>query len=154
MEYLDQHILWWHWVVLGLVLIGIEILSGTFIIIWFGVAALVVGTLRYFYPFAFSWQLLVWSILSLLLTFIYWKWFHKHEKPLPIGQSEGEYAGIKGTIVEVLSNGRYKAYFDLPVLGDREWIVEAEGDEELVIGDTIYVSHVYGQIIKVKKGEK
>ncbi len=152
MEWLLQ-ILWWHWVVFGLLLIGIEILSGTFIIIWFGIAALIVGGISYFYSIDFSWQLLIWSLLSLLLTFIYWRWFHKHEKPLPIGQSEGEYRGIKGKITQIIGNNRYKAYFELPVLGDREWVVEAEESEELNIGDPIYVSHVYGQIIKVKKGE-
>ncbi len=137
---------------LGLLLIALEILTGTFIIIWFGIGAIVVGGLIYLYPLSFAWQLFIWAILSLILTFIYWRWFHTHEPPLPIGQSEGEYAGIKGKIIEVLGNGRYRAYFDLPVLGDREWIVESEENEELKEGDTIYVSRVYGQIIKIKKG--
>ena len=151
MEFLDQHILWWHWFVVGLVLIALEILTGTFIIIWFGISALIIGGIRYFYLFSFAWQLFYWASLSLILTFIYWRWFHKNENILPIGQSEGEYAGIKGKIIEVLDNNRYKAYFELPILGDREWIVESE-DEKLKKGDTIYVSRVFGQIIKVKKG--
>ena len=153
MEFLDQHVLWWHWVAMGLALIGVEILIGAFIVIWFGVAAMAVGALDYLHPLPFSAQLFVWAALSLLLTYIYWHWLRRHEMSLAVGQSEGEHAGIRGRIVEVLDGGRYKAYFDLPVLGDREWIVETETDEPLRAGDTVHVAKVYGQIIKVTKGE-
>jgi membrane protein implicated in regulation of membrane protease activity len=41
---------WWYWLVLGLVLIALEMASaGGFYIIFFGVAALVVGPLAYFW---------------------------------------------------------------------------------------------------------
>lgn len=153
MEYLDHHVLWWHWIVLGILLMAAEILAGTFIIVWFGVAAVIVGALLYFVHLSFSMQLFLWAVLSPLLTFVYWRWFRRHERAIPIGQSEGEYAGIQGRIVEVLGQGRYKAYFDLPVLGDRNWIVESIDKEPLDAGDPIHVVRVYGQIIKIAKGE-
>ena len=41
-----MEILWWHWLVLGLVLLAAELASaGGFYIIFFGVGALVVGVL-------------------------------------------------------------------------------------------------------------
>ena len=150
MEFLSQHILWWHWIVLGIALSAAEILIPSFIVIWFGMAALIVGVVDYLFGTDFATELFLWSILSLMLTFIYWRWFKKHEPPLPIGQSEGEYADIPGVITEEIGNGRYRARFDLPVLGDREWIVETENHEALKKGDAITVTRVYGQIIKVK----
>ena len=41
--------LWWHWLVLGLVLVALEMAaSGGFYVIFFGIAALVVGALHLF----------------------------------------------------------------------------------------------------------
>jgi len=36
-------IVWWHWLVLGFCLIGMELLVPSFTIIWFGLGAVVVG---------------------------------------------------------------------------------------------------------------
>ncbi len=67
-----MNMLWWHWVVLGLVLAGLEIASaGGFFIIFFGVAAIVVGLLDLAGlagPLWTEWLLFSFlSILSLLL---------------------------------------------------------------------------------------
>jgi membrane protein implicated in regulation of membrane protease activity len=153
MEALTQTVQWWHWVVLGIVLVAAEIVIPSFIVIWFGVAALAVGATVYLFAPAFDIQLYLWSGLSVLLLLAYWKYFKKAEPEVPVGQSEGEYAGIEGKVLEVLGEGRYRARFELPVLGDRVWIVETENGESLEEGDPILVSHVYGQILKVKKAQ-
>src|SRR5688572_29571794 len=60
--------LWWHWIVLGLVLAGLEMASaGGFFIIFFGVGAIVVGVLTWAELSGPLWvQWLLFSILSLL----------------------------------------------------------------------------------------
>ncbi|WP_456451071.1 NfeD family protein [Hydrogenimonas sp.] len=151
MEFLSQSVLWWHWVVLGIALSAAEILIPSFIVIWFGVAAIVVGAVDYFFHTGFTTELYLWSGLSVALLVAYWKYFKKAEKPVSVGQSEGEYADIPGIVLEDLGEGRYRARFDLPVLGDRVWVVESEDGQRLEEGDPILVSRVYGQIIKVKK---
>ena len=56
-------ILWWHWLVLGLVLALAELATaGGFYIIFFGVGAIVVGTLA-----AFGWAGPVWMQTALFL---------------------------------------------------------------------------------------
>jgi membrane protein implicated in regulation of membrane protease activity len=57
---------WWYWLVLGLVLIALEMVSaGGFYIIFFGVAALVVGPLAYLGLAEPVWvQWLLFSVLS------------------------------------------------------------------------------------------
>jgi membrane protein implicated in regulation of membrane protease activity len=58
--------LWWHWLILGLVLVALELAaSGGFYVIFFGVAALVVGGLRLVDAAGPLWvQLLLFSALS------------------------------------------------------------------------------------------
>jgi len=153
MEFLSETILWWHWIVLGIVLVAAEILIPSFIVIWFGVAAIIVGAVDYLYQTSFTNELFLWAALSLVMVGLYYLYFRRKEPVSHVGQSEGEYADIPGIIIEDMEEGRYRARFDLPVLGDRVWIVESEKGIPLKEGDHIKVDRVYGQIIKVTKLE-
>ncbi|WP_456431749.1 NfeD family protein [Nitratifractor sp.] len=144
-------IAWWIWIVLGMVLVVSELLLSSFILLWLGVAALVVGMLHLIFVLSLSAQLYWWSILSVALLLLWFGYFRRTRR-LSVGQSEGEYAHIPGKILESKGDGRYLAEFDLPVLGDRRWIVESA--EELHPGDPIEVRSVHGQIIKVKKARR
>jgi membrane protein implicated in regulation of membrane protease activity len=57
---------WWHWLVVGLVLVALEMAaSGGFYVIFFGIAALAIGGLRLFDLAGPLWlQLLMFSVLS------------------------------------------------------------------------------------------
>jgi membrane protein implicated in regulation of membrane protease activity len=60
-------LLWWHWLVLGLILCALEMASGGFYVLFFGIAALVVGTLSVAGLAGPEWvQLLLFSILSVV----------------------------------------------------------------------------------------
>ena len=62
---MDMQIAWWHWLVLGLVLVVAEIAAASgFYILFFGIGALIVGALA-----AFGWAGPEWMQL-LLFTFI------------------------------------------------------------------------------------
>jgi len=150
MAFLVQTVEWWHWVILGIVLTAGEIVIPSFIVIWFGLAAIGVGVLDLVFQTGFTTELYLWVGLSTLFLGLYYKFFKTHEPTSTIGQSRGEYADIPGTIIEDLGGGRYKAHFDLPVLGDRVWVVESEGESDFREGEAVQVDHVYGQIIKVK----
>ena len=62
---------WWYWILLGLTLLGLEILSGGFYLMFFGLAALAVGAVVVFgvsEPVWLQWVLFsVLSVASLLL---------------------------------------------------------------------------------------
>ena len=64
---------WWHWLVLGLILIGLEMAaSGGFYVIFFGVAALVIGGLHMLDVAGPLWfQLLLFSVLSVLSLVVF-----------------------------------------------------------------------------------
>ena len=64
---------WWHWLVLGLILIGLEMAaSGGFYVIFFGVAALVIGGLHLMDAAGPLWlQLLLFSLLSVVSLLVF-----------------------------------------------------------------------------------
>ena len=64
---------WWHWMVLGLVLAALELVSpGTFFIIFFGVGALAVGALALFNLAGPVWvQWLLFSIISIAALLLF-----------------------------------------------------------------------------------
>jgi inner membrane protein len=57
---------WWHWLVLGLILVALEMAaSGGFYVIFFGIAALAIGGLHVFDLAGPAWfQFLLFSVLS------------------------------------------------------------------------------------------
>jgi len=148
MDSLNSYILWWHWIVIGVIFITVELFIPSFIIIWLGVSAIIIGILDYIYNLNFVVELYLWSGLSTALL-LAWFGYFKRTWRSNIGQSKDEYANIYGRITEVLGNRRYRAEFDLPVLGDRRWIVESHQD--LRVGDKIIITKVYGQILRVKR---
>ncbi|WP_456392899.1 NfeD family protein [Nitratifractor sp.] len=148
MEWMDAQVLWWHWVVLGILLAAAEIVVPSLIIIWFGIAAVLIGLLDFFCGCTFATELYLWAGLSVVLLAAWFGYFRRTWRS-SVGQAEGEHAHIPGRITEVLDSRRYRAEFDLPVLGDRRWVVESK--EPLSVGDEIEVARVYGQIVKVRK---
>ena len=148
MAWLNETILWWHWVVLGIIFIAAEIVVPSLVIIWLGIAAVIVGVVDYLSQPLFSTQLYLWTGLSVLLLAAWFGYFRRTWRS-SVGQAEGEHAHIPGVVTEDLGKGRYRAEFELPVLGDRHWVVESR--DPLKVGDRIEVAKVYGQIIKVKK---
>lgn len=62
---------WWMWLVIGLLLMGLEVVTpGGFFLIFFGAGAVAVGILDYFVPLSLTVQVLLFvgfSVVSLLL---------------------------------------------------------------------------------------
>ena len=80
LEWLNVHIAYWHWLVFGLCLALAEIMLVSFVALWFGLAAIIVGLLLWLVPFSFTLQLLIWIILSLFIVFAWFKWVSPHFK--------------------------------------------------------------------------
>jgi membrane protein implicated in regulation of membrane protease activity len=70
---LPMELLWWHWLVIGLVLVMAELATaGGFFVIFFGFAALIVGALAGFGVGGPMWtQLLTFSLLSVVLLLLF-----------------------------------------------------------------------------------
>jgi membrane protein implicated in regulation of membrane protease activity len=100
-------ILWWHWLVLGLVLIVAELAAaGGFYIIFFGIAAVIVGVLAMFgVAGQEAMQLLLFSGLSIGSLLLFrgrlLKWLQVEPQAPPVDQLVGEV----GTASEDLAPG-------------------------------------------------
>ena len=148
LEWLDANILWWHWVVLGLVLIGLETVAMTFLMLGIGVAAIVTGTVAYLFELSFASQLLIWSILSALFVIGWWR-FIRQKTVTQSGQPRYR-VDTKGTVSEAIRPPqRGRVLFDIPVLGNREW--PAFADAPLEAGEKVQIVDVSGQLIKVER---
>lgn len=100
-------LLWWYWIALGLLLVVLELAApGGFYFIFFGVGALVVGSLAAFDVAGPAWaQILLFSLLSLLSLVLF--------RARVLGKLQGSkrasdmdtLVGEVGTLTEELSPG-------------------------------------------------
>jgi hypothetical protein len=97
---------WWIWILIGLVLLGLEMVTASFFAFFFGVAALVTGVMVAFDVGGPEWaQWLLFSALSLvsLRAFrgLLVAWMRSQEPVSPVDTLQGEVA----TLLEDLSPG-------------------------------------------------
>ncbi len=148
MELLNQTVAWWHWIVLGLILLIVEVNTGTFLFAGFAAAALVTGLVDLLFATSFTSELLLWSILS-VLAFVLWRNYFKKEPTHSVGQSD-DGIGTQGVVTEAIApHQKGRVRFDAPLLGNTEWFATA--DEAINAGDRVKVVEVRGQLIKVTK---
>ena len=145
-------ILYWHWIVFGIGLMLLEMLLPSFTALWFGTGAILTGALLFLFPtMELALQLLLWTILSSLMTFL---WF-RYLKPLSIdktkaGLSREALVGEVGQVITKASEHRRGTLrFPAPILGSDEWLFI--GEEELAVGDRVRVTDISGNSLMVKK---
>ena len=69
---MDIEVLYWYWMVLGLILIVAEIFIPSFTILWFGIGAMLVGMTMLVVDISFTIQVLLWTLFSITSTIL---WF-------------------------------------------------------------------------------
>lgn len=141
-------ILWWHWVAFGLVLLLLELLSGTFFILTLGIAAIIVGIVSFLMLLSFNWELSLWIVLLLIGIFIWYRRIRKSKRS-KVGQSDYALNTIGTVIKKIEPNGRGEVAFDTPVLGNSTLI--ATSDEAIDVGKRVKIVKVKGQLIEVRR---
>ena len=146
-EFLNETILWWHWIIFGLVLLIIEMNIGTFVMLGLGIAGIVVGLVDVSLGLSFSSQLLLWIIFSTLFIVAWFKWLRQNSSH-QAGQSDYG-LDILGTVSEdVELHKRGKVIFDAPVLGNRTWSVTSK--HKIAKDQRVKIVQVNGQLIEVE----
>lgn len=144
---LNETILWWHWVVLGIFVLIAEMNTGTFMLLGLGIAAMLVGFIDMFFYLSFTAELSVWMILSIITTAIWFKFF----KVAPVtdsGQSNYRLDTLGIVIEEIQPHKRGKVIFDAPVLGNTSWPATAT---TIITKDTqVQIVQINGQLIEVE----
>jgi membrane protein implicated in regulation of membrane protease activity len=146
-----EQLAWILWVILGVVLIVAEIFTLGFVLLWFGIGALI-GALVGFLGFGFGWQFLAFALVSVVLTAmsrtIFSNYFSSDSEndiktgvdSLP-GQIGTVSVGSKGALHE----GAVK------VFGSTWTAFPIDEETPLIEGEKVEVVHVKGSSIYVRK---
>jgi membrane protein implicated in regulation of membrane protease activity len=140
---------WWHWMVLGMALIALEMLVTTFFVLWFGMGALLVGVVMLFIAPGFAIQMVLWAILSVVMTLVWLRYFKNPDRSR-LGQAKEGVKGVIGLVTKaVTETGAGEIMFQRPVLGADRWPVVA--DEPIAAGERARIVDVLGQTLKIEK---
>ena len=145
---------YWYWLVLGMVLMIAEMFVPSFTIFWFGLGALIVGGVHWLFPgLSLSWQLFLWAVSSAAFTFLWFRFF----KPLmpdrtKAGIPREAILGEVGQVVKIpVEKNEGIVRFTTPLLGSDEWPFICE--EKVNAGDRVYVKDISGNTLIVGRRE-
>ena len=148
---MDIELMYWHWLVLGMLLVAGEIFIPSFTIFWFGLGALVVGFLMLVVELSFPAQILIWTLSSITFTVL---WF-KYLKPRMVdktsaGMSRDAAIGESGQVIKApTEHSRGQVRFTTPLLGDDEW--DFICDSPVSLGDRVHIKEISGNTLIVVK---
>ncbi|MDM5272721.1 NfeD family protein [Sulfurovum sp. zt1-1] len=145
--FLNDSMLWWHWIILGIILLIIEMNLGTFFILGLGVAAILVGVIDLLFGTSFNTELLIWIILSLLSIAAWFKWFREPPQT-DSGQSNYRLDTLGSVLEEIEPHSRGKVKFDSPVLGNTTW--HATAKVKIAKDIRVKIVQINGQLIEVE----
>ncbi len=145
-----MEILYWHWVVLGIGLVLLELIIPSFTALWFGLGAIAVGLMLLLDPtLSLTFQMIFWASVSGGLTLAWFKYFKpspKHAGDITLEDVEGEI----GLVIAKPSEHRSgKVRFSTPLLGVDEWDFDTQDVVET--GDQVQVINVKDQVLEMKK---
>ena len=147
-------LLWWHWAVIGFGFILAELLMPAFVLVWCGLGALVVMAALLLAPdLSLTFQMLLWTISSVLLVVLWFSVFRRGAHKILIGRSSAHIEGEVGMLTEAVApfkNGKVR--FQKPILGSDLW--ECISDEPIEIGARVKVLRVEGSLITVAKANQ
>ncbi len=138
-------LLYWHWLVLGLGLLCLEMLITTeFVLLWMGVSAIAVGLLTLMLPLNWQTELVLFGVFSVVSYFVYRKYRPTIESDKPTLNRRGHsYVGRVFSLSEPIVNGIGKVHVD-----DSQWRVSGPDTE---VGQRVRVIEVDGTTLKVEQ---
>lgn len=147
-----MELLYWHWIVFGMLLSMAEMFLLSFAILWFGLGAILVGLLLLLFPeMTLTQQILIWTVSSSAAAVL---WF-KYLKPQMTDRTKAGISreAVMGTVGHVLTppvdEKRGVVRFTTPLLGDDEWPFIC--DAEVTSGDRVAIKDVSGNTLIVEK---
>ncbi len=143
---LFEQLSYWHWGVLALVLVVLEIFAPGVIFLWVGIGAGITALISLAAP-DMSWQiqLLCFAVLAVAVTVGGRVWFKRHpvisDKPM-LNKRGDQYIGQVVVLSEAITNGVGKAK-----VGDGQWRVS--GDDHAA-GTRVRITGVDGATFQVE----
>lgn len=148
---MELQILYWHWLVFGMLLLLAELLIPSFTIVWFGLGALLVGLLTWIdFSTDLKWQLLLWILLSLGFTAAWFRWIKPLSKDMTkAGTAREAMIGERCLLIKAptAEGTRGECRFSVPILGSDTWPCLVDGNAR--VGDTVIVKDILGNAVLV-----
>lgn len=139
---------WWHWAVGGIALIVAELAVPAFVLIWFGLGALVVALAMALLNLGMTAQLTLWLVVSLAMVLGWFKVFKPNMHKTRIGMADANVVGEIGLLVRAVAPfEKGEVRFQKPILGSDVW--ECIADEAIKSGERVKVLDVEGSFLKV-----
>lgn len=154
MEQLLSNITWWHWLVLALILFGIEMVSGTFDLLMASIAAALTAGFAAFAPeSATAWhmQILVFTVAAIALIVASRFLFPGMRKAAPehptLNKRMVQLVGQRGEVTRELAGGQGQVK-----IGDTVWGAEAaDGEGLLTVGAAVVVDSTRSSMVVVRR---
>lgn len=140
---------WWHWAVLGIALILAELVIPAFVLVWFGLGALLVGAIVFIAPGAgLTFQIATWTLASVAMIVLWFRMFKPGFHKTRIGMADANVIGEVGMLIQDVEPYRKgQVRFQKPILGADVW--DCIADEPIRSGERIKVLGVEGSLLKV-----
>jgi len=151
---MDFQMLYWHWLVIGMLLIIGEIFMASFTMFWFGLGGLVVALALGLAPaLSLTWQLLIWAVSSAVFTLLWFKLIRPRMKDRTTAGIALESAiGESGQVIKAPAEDRRGVVrFTTPLLGSDEWPFICE--DPVMPGNRVFVKDISGNTLVVEYRE-
>lgn len=143
-------VLYWYWLVFGMVLMLLELAIPSFTIFWFGLGGLVVGlVMLLFSGISFAGQIFLWIVASTGFVFFWFKVLKPRMKDRTMaGISREAVLGETAMVIrKPQDEQRGELRFAVPVLGSETWDFICHDAVE--VGDRVVVKDVSGNTMVV-----
>ncbi len=135
----------WAWVVVGVVLLGLELAVPGGFLLWLGVAGIVTGLATFLWAMQWPIQFLLFGALSLVLIVVWMRFFKGRERPSDrpfLNDRAAVYIGHEAVLSEPIRDG-----FGRLSLGDTVWRIAGP---DLPAGQRVRVVSAEGAVLKVE----
>ncbi|MGE5203360.1 MAG: NfeD family protein [Acidobacteriota bacterium] len=143
---------YWIWLALGFSLAAVEAATQTFVLIWFGIAAVVVGLAVWAMPGFDQWVVFIaFGVLSLALLVPAWLIRarlrqHGHSmRPELINDRAAQYVGRTLVLTEPIAHGQGRAF-----IGDTLWQLSGP---DVAAGRAVRIVGARGIVLRVEAAE-
>lgn len=145
---------WWHWALAGLGLVLAELMIPSFVIVWFGLGALLVMAALLVAPaLSLTAQIALWTASSILMTILWFRVLRPRQREALVGRASAQLVGEIGMVVEPIAPFKKgKVRFQRPLVGSDLW--EAAAEKDIAPGARVRVAGVEGNIVTVTPVEE
>jgi membrane protein implicated in regulation of membrane protease activity len=138
----------WHWLTAAVILIVIEMMIGTYFLLWVGFAAAATALVQWVFGIGWQVQMIVFFILS-LVSIAAWHFYAKNNPEVDtmpnLNKRGHQHIGRTFNLSRAIINGTGKIN-----VNDSTWKVEGE---DLPEGAKVKVIDILGTILKVEKAD-